>query len=193
MGSSSTPRDTPSYRLAAQTAKALSEASFLVATGGGLGSWRRAAWAPTSQAAQKTTRTPLDHLRRCPIYRGHEARYIDTTRSITAVLRLHPRRSPAANRPLETPHSRPHGRGDAPAGHDRRAPTTRDHRVRGCGRWRVEDRSDQHGSSPWRPTTNSSLVASNSPPSALNAGATAPAKKVGSATSSATTGRTARA
>ena len=37
MGGSSTPRDAPAYRLAAETAKALSEAGFLVATGGGLG------------------------------------------------------------------------------------------------------------------------------------------------------------
>ena len=37
MGGSSTPRDAPAYRLAAQTAKTLSEAGFLVATGGGLG------------------------------------------------------------------------------------------------------------------------------------------------------------
>jgi hypothetical protein len=37
MGGASTPRDAPAYRLAAQTAKALSEAGFLVATGGGLG------------------------------------------------------------------------------------------------------------------------------------------------------------
>ena len=37
MGGSSTPRDAPAYRLAAATAKAVSEAGFLVATGGGLG------------------------------------------------------------------------------------------------------------------------------------------------------------
>ena len=37
MGGASTPRDAPAYRLAAATAKAISEAGFLVATGGGLG------------------------------------------------------------------------------------------------------------------------------------------------------------
>jgi predicted Rossmann-fold nucleotide-binding protein len=68
MGGSSTPRDAPAYRVAAQTAKALSEAGFLVATGGGLGIMDAA----------------IEELKRWPTYLGHEAQYVDTARSITA-------------------------------------------------------------------------------------------------------------
>ena len=88
MGSSSTPRDAPAYRLAAETAKALSEAGFLVATGGGLGIMEAGnLGAYFAGRASHELDAAIDHLRRCPIYRGHEAQYIDSARSITAGLR----------------------------------------------------------------------------------------------------------
>jgi predicted Rossmann-fold nucleotide-binding protein len=85
MGSSSTPRDAPAYLLAAETAKALTEAGFLVATGGGLGimeAGNLGAYFAGSTAAE--LHAAIDHLKRCPVYRGHEAQYVDTARSLTA-------------------------------------------------------------------------------------------------------------
>ena len=85
MGGSSTPRDAPAYRLAAETAKALSEAGFLVATGGGLGIMEAG-----NLGAYFAGRPPeeldgaIDELMRRPTYRGHEAEYIDSARAITA-------------------------------------------------------------------------------------------------------------
>jgi predicted Rossmann-fold nucleotide-binding protein len=85
MGGSSTPRDAPAYRLAAATAKAVSEAGFLVATGGGLGIMEAGnlgayfAGRPDDELG-----AAIDDLKRCPVYRGHEAEYFDTARSIAA-------------------------------------------------------------------------------------------------------------
>jgi predicted Rossmann-fold nucleotide-binding protein len=85
MGGSSTPRDAPAYRVAAQTAKALSEAGFLVATGGGLGIMEAG-----NLGAYFAGRPPeeldaaIGELIRWPNYRGHEAHFVDTARSITA-------------------------------------------------------------------------------------------------------------
>ena len=85
MGGSSTPRDAPAYRLAAATAKALSEAGFLVATGGGLGIMEAgnlgAYFAGRSDDELHAT---IDDLKRRPVYRGNEAEYFDTARLITA-------------------------------------------------------------------------------------------------------------
>ena len=85
MGGSSTPRDAPAYRVAAQTAKALSEAGFLVATGGGLGIMEAgnlgAYFAGHPQAELDAA---IEELKRWPTYLGHEAQYVDTARSITA-------------------------------------------------------------------------------------------------------------
>jgi predicted Rossmann-fold nucleotide-binding protein len=85
MGGASTPRDAPSYRRAAQTAKALSEAGFLVATGGGLGIMEAgnlgAYFAGRSHAELDAA---IDELERVPRYRGHEAEYFDAARVITA-------------------------------------------------------------------------------------------------------------
>jgi predicted Rossmann-fold nucleotide-binding protein len=85
MGGASIPRDAPAYRLAAQTAKALSEAGFLVATGGGLGIME--AGNLGAYFAGHTSReldAAIDELTHCPIYRGHEATYFDMARSIAA-------------------------------------------------------------------------------------------------------------
>ena len=85
MGGSSTPRDAPAYRLAAETAKALSETGFLVATGGGLGIMEagnlgaRFAGRPDAEL-----HAAIDELRRCPTYWGHEAEYVDSARMIAA-------------------------------------------------------------------------------------------------------------
>jgi predicted Rossmann-fold nucleotide-binding protein len=85
MGGSSTPRDAPAYRLAAETAKALSEAGFLVATGGGLGIMEAgnlgAYFAGRSDAELLEA---IGELERCPIFGGHESQYIDAARLITA-------------------------------------------------------------------------------------------------------------
>jgi predicted Rossmann-fold nucleotide-binding protein len=85
LGGASTPRDAPAYRLAAATAKAVSEAGFLVATGGGLGIMEAGnlgayfAGRPDSEL-----HAAIDDLERCPVYRGHEGEYFDTARLITA-------------------------------------------------------------------------------------------------------------
>ena len=84
MGGSSTPRDAPAYRRAAETAKALSEAGFLVATGGGLGIMEAGnLGAYFAGRRLEELHAAIDELKRCPVYRGHEAQYIDSARSIT--------------------------------------------------------------------------------------------------------------
>jgi predicted Rossmann-fold nucleotide-binding protein len=85
MGGASTSRDAPAYRLAAQTAKALGEAGFLVATGGGLGIMEAGnLGAYFSGRADDELHAAIDDLRRCPTYWGHEAEYVDTARLIAA-------------------------------------------------------------------------------------------------------------
>lgn len=85
MGGSSTPRDAPAYRLAAETAKALSEAGLLVATGGGLGIMEAGnLGAYFAGRPQEELHAAIDELQRWPIYPGHEANYIDSARAITA-------------------------------------------------------------------------------------------------------------
>jgi predicted Rossmann-fold nucleotide-binding protein len=85
MGGSSTPRDAPAYRLAAETAKALSEAGFLVATGGGLGIMEAGnLGAYFAGHPQEELDAAVDELERWPVYAGHEAQYIDSARAITA-------------------------------------------------------------------------------------------------------------
>jgi predicted Rossmann-fold nucleotide-binding protein len=85
MGGASTPRDAPAYRLAAQTAKALSEAGFLVATGGGLGIMEAGnLGAYFAGRPDDELDAAIDELERCPTYWGHEAEYVDSARSITA-------------------------------------------------------------------------------------------------------------
>jgi predicted Rossmann-fold nucleotide-binding protein len=85
MGGSSTPRDAPAYRLAAETAKALSEAGLLVATGGGLGIMEAGnLGAYFAGRPQEELHAAIDELKRWPIYPGHEANYIDSARAITA-------------------------------------------------------------------------------------------------------------
>jgi len=85
MGGSSTPRDAPAYRLAAETAKALSEAGFLVATGGGLGIMEAGnLGAYLAGRPQEALHAAIEELKRCPTYAGHEAAYIDSARAITA-------------------------------------------------------------------------------------------------------------
>ena len=84
MGGSSTPRDAPAYRLAAATAKAVSEAGFLVATGGGLGIMEAGnLGAYFAGHPDHELHAAIDDLKRCPVYRGHEAEYFDTARLIT--------------------------------------------------------------------------------------------------------------
>src|SRR5689334_16313983 len=76
MGGASTPRDAPAYRLTAQTAKALSEAGFLVATGGGLGIMEAGnLGAYFAGGPDDELHAAIDELSRCPAYRGHEAEY----------------------------------------------------------------------------------------------------------------------
>jgi predicted Rossmann-fold nucleotide-binding protein len=85
MGGSSTPRDAPAYRLAAATAKAVSEAGFLVATGGGLGIMEAGnLGAYFAGRPDDELDAAIDDLKRCPVYRGHEAEYVDTARLIAA-------------------------------------------------------------------------------------------------------------
>jgi predicted Rossmann-fold nucleotide-binding protein len=85
MGGASTPRDAPAFRLAAQTAKALSEAGFLVATGGGLGIMEAGnLGAYFAGRPDDELHAAIDDLGRCPTYWGHEAEYIDSARSIAA-------------------------------------------------------------------------------------------------------------
>ena len=84
MGGSSAPRDAPAYRLAAETAKALSEAGFLVATGGGLGIMEAGnLGAYFAGHPQEELDAAIDELRRWPNYAGHEAQYIDSARAIS--------------------------------------------------------------------------------------------------------------
>jgi predicted Rossmann-fold nucleotide-binding protein len=83
MGGASTPRDAPAYRLAAETAKALSEAGFLVATGGGLGIMEAGnLGAYFAGRPHGELLAAIDELERCPTYEGHEAAYIDSARLI---------------------------------------------------------------------------------------------------------------
>lgn len=85
MGAASTPRDVPTYRLAAHTAKALTEAGFLVATGGGLGVMEAGnLGAYFAGSADAELDAAIDELKRCPVYRGHEAEYVDAARAIAA-------------------------------------------------------------------------------------------------------------
>ena len=85
MGGASTPRDALAYRLAAQTGKALSEAGFLVATGGGLGimeAGNLGAYFAGRPGAE--LHAAFDDLARCPTYWGREAEYFDAARAIAA-------------------------------------------------------------------------------------------------------------
>jgi predicted Rossmann-fold nucleotide-binding protein len=85
MGGSSAPRDAPSYRLAAETAKALSEVGFLVATGGGLGIMEAGnLGAYFAGRPQEDLEAAIEELKRCPTYPGHEADYIDSARAVAA-------------------------------------------------------------------------------------------------------------
>jgi predicted Rossmann-fold nucleotide-binding protein len=85
MGGSSTPRDAPRYRLAAHTAKALSEAGFLVATGGGLGIMEAGnLGAYFAGRPDEELDAAIDELKRCPRYAGHEGEYVDAARAIAA-------------------------------------------------------------------------------------------------------------
>jgi predicted Rossmann-fold nucleotide-binding protein len=85
MGASSMPRDASAYRLAAETARALSEAGFLVATGGGLGIMEAGnLGAYFAGRPLEELHAAIDELKRCPNYPGHEAEYIDGARLITA-------------------------------------------------------------------------------------------------------------
>ena len=71
----------PPIELAAETAKALSEAGFLVATGGGLGIMEAGnLGAYFAGRPLEELDAAIDELKRCPIYRGHEAEYIDGAR-----------------------------------------------------------------------------------------------------------------
>jgi predicted Rossmann-fold nucleotide-binding protein len=85
MGGASTRRDAPAYRLAAQTAKALSEAGFLVATGGGLGIMEAGnLGAYLAGRPDGELHAAIDELERCPTYWGHEAEYVDAARMVAA-------------------------------------------------------------------------------------------------------------
>jgi predicted Rossmann-fold nucleotide-binding protein len=88
MGGASTPRDAPAYRLAAATAKAISEAGFLVATGGGLGIMEAGnLGAYFAGRSEEELHAAIDDLKRCPVYRGSEPEYFATARLITAAQR----------------------------------------------------------------------------------------------------------
>jgi predicted Rossmann-fold nucleotide-binding protein len=85
MGGASTPRDAAAYRMAAETAKALSEAGFLVATGGGLGIMEAGnLGAYFAGRPLDELHAAIDELRRCPSYWGHEAEYVDSARAVAA-------------------------------------------------------------------------------------------------------------
>ena len=85
MGGSSTPRDAPAYRLAAATAKAVSEAGFQVATGGGLGIMEAGnLGAYFAGRPDDELDAAIEDLKRCPVYLRSEAQYFDTARLITA-------------------------------------------------------------------------------------------------------------
>jgi predicted Rossmann-fold nucleotide-binding protein len=85
MGASSMPKDAPAYRLAAETARALSDAGFLVATGGGLGIMEAGnLGAYFAGRRLEDLHAAIDEQKRFPVYHGHESQYIDTARSITA-------------------------------------------------------------------------------------------------------------
>jgi predicted Rossmann-fold nucleotide-binding protein len=87
LGGSSTPRDAPAYRLAARTGKALSEAGFLVATGGGLGIMEAGnLGAYFAGRPDDELHAAIDELARCPAYEGSEAEYIDSARMVAARL-----------------------------------------------------------------------------------------------------------
>jgi predicted Rossmann-fold nucleotide-binding protein len=87
MGGSSTPRDAPAYRLAAETSKALSEAGFLVATGGGLGIMEAGnLGAYFAGRPDEELHAAIEELKRWPTYAAHEAQYIDSARAVTARL-----------------------------------------------------------------------------------------------------------
>jgi predicted Rossmann-fold nucleotide-binding protein len=86
MGGASTPRDAPAYRLAAHTAKALSEAGFLVATGGGLGIMEAGnLGAYFAGRPDDDLDAAVDELERCPVYWGHEAEYVDSARAVASL------------------------------------------------------------------------------------------------------------
>ena len=85
MGGASTPRDEPVYRLAARTAKALSEAGFLVTTGGGLGIMEAGnLGAHFAGSPDDELDSAIRELERCPVYEGHEGAYFETARVIAA-------------------------------------------------------------------------------------------------------------
>ena len=68
-----------------QTAKAISETGFLVATGGGLGIMEAGnLGAYFAGRPDDELHAAIDDLERCPVYRGHEAQYVDSARLITA-------------------------------------------------------------------------------------------------------------
>ena len=85
MGGASTPRNAPAYRLAAATAKAVSEAGSWWQPAAASGLWRLGnLGAYFAGRADDELLGAIDDLKRCPVYLGHEAQYIDSARSITA-------------------------------------------------------------------------------------------------------------
>src|SRR5205814_8806128 len=85
MGGASTARDAPAFRLAAAAARALSEAGFLVVTGGGLGIMEAGnLGAYFAGRPDDELHAAIDELKRCPVYRGNAAQYFDPARPMTA-------------------------------------------------------------------------------------------------------------